>query len=123
MFSYWAKAIGAVLVTIGTAIVGFLTDDVMSPEEWALVVGIAAGAVGVAIVPNFPPGSGIQGALKAVVMATTAGSAALALVISGGLTTAEVWEVIIASLAALGVVTLKGNVGDFRATGHLESPR
>jgi hypothetical protein len=115
----WKKALGTAAVTVAMAVVGWLSDDTMSPEEWMLLISLVAGTALVTVVPNFPPGNGLMGALKAVCMFVAAAFGAAAMLISGGLTVAEVWEMVAAGLLALGFTVVPRNRADFRELGQL----
>lgn len=108
----YKKALGVVLVAVLTAAVAALTDDVISAKEWTVISGIGLSAVGTAVVPNLP--SGIGGYAKTAVTFLVAGVAVLTVVIDGGLTAAEVYEVLLAGLAALGITVAPRNIGDYR---------
>jgi uncharacterized membrane protein YhhN len=108
----YKKAAGVVLVAVLTAAVAALTDNVISPREWTVITGIGVSAVGTAVVPNLP--AGIGGYAKSVVTFLVAGMAVLTVVIDGGLTMAEVYEVVLAGLAALGITVIPRNIGDYR---------
>ena len=110
MLRKYAKAIGAVVVTMLTFVASILTDGV-TDQEWVMIAGTFVSAVGVAVVPELP--SGIAAWAKTVVAALSGGLTVLAVVIIGGLTTQEVIEVIVAALGCRG----RGNrrqEGDFK---------
>lgn len=98
----YAKPIGVVIVAVITAIVAALIDDTISPQEWVVVTGFGLSAIGTAIVPNLP--YGIARYAKGAVTFLVAGAATLAVLIIGGLTVAEVLEVVIAAAASVGIV-------------------
>jgi uncharacterized membrane protein YhhN len=98
----YAKPIGVVIIAVITAIVAALTNNSISPQEWVIVVGVGLSAVGSAIVPNLP--AGIASYAKSIVTFLVAGAATLAVLVVGGLTTAEVLEVLIAAAASVGIV-------------------
>lgn len=108
-----AKAWGQLLVAILAAVYAALTDsstaNAVTTQEWIVVVGTAVGAAGVWVVPNLSVG--IARYAKAIVSFLTAGLPVLYVVIPGGLTQAETLEVVLAGLAALGVVVTVGNKG------------
>lgn len=106
LLSRYAKAVAGVLVTVGAFVASVLTDGI-SPQEWVLIAGTGASAVGVGIVPNLP--SGVAEYAKGFVAFFVAGSTALSVLILGGLTVAEAIEVGVVAFAAIGVTVLKGN--------------
>lgn len=107
----YKKAAGVLLVTVLTAIVSVLTDGITA-REWTVVAGVFLAAFGTGFVPNLPAGPG--GIAKAVTTFLIGGTAVLSVVIAGGLTTAELLEVVIAAFAAVGVTAGVRNVGDHR---------
>lgn len=98
----YAKPTGVVIVAIITAVVAALTDNTISPQEWVVVLGVGLSAIGTAIVPNLP--AGVAAYAKGIVTFLVAGAATLAVLIVGGLTVAEVLEVLIAAAASVGIV-------------------
>ena|ERR1700741_3597809 len=111
MIRKYAKAIGAVVVTVLMFVVSILTDGITA-QEWVMLAGTLVSAIGVAVVPELP--SGIAAWAKTVVTALSGGLTVLAVVITGGLTTTEVIEVVVAALAAIGVVAVVPNKGDYK---------
>lgn len=107
----YRKAVGVLVVTVLTAVASALTDGVTA-QEVTVVVGIGLGAIGASIVPNLP--TGIGGYAKAVVTFLGGGVAVLAVLIDGGLTAAELIEVVIAACAAVGITVGPRNIGDYR---------
>lgn len=101
------KAWAQVAVAIATAIYAALTEDNITTQEWVVIAGIGVGAIGVHIVPNLAWGVGHYA--KGVVSFLTAGLSVLYVVIPGGLTQAEMIEVILAGCAAIGLVVGVGN--------------
>lgn len=112
------KAVGQLVVAVLAAIYAALTDSdtgsSITVHEWIVVVGITVGSFGVWVVPNLE--AGIAKYAKGVVSFLTAGLPVLYVVIAGGLTQAEVIEVVLAGLAAIGFVLVKGNKGYVFAT-------
>lgn len=106
------KAVALVLVGIGTFVASILTDGV-SPEEGALIASVGLSSVGVYVVPELP--LGVASVAKTAVTFLVTGATTLALVIGGGLTGAELLEVILAACAAIGLVATVPNVGDHKA--------
>lgn len=107
MLARYAKALAAVLVAIATAVVAALTDSAFTAQEGVIVAGVGVSAVGVAIVPNLTAGPAAYA--KAAVAFLGAGLGALAVLMVGGLTLAEVLEALIAAAGAVGVVAAVPN--------------
>lgn len=107
----YKKAAGVVLVAVLTAVASVLTDGITA-QEWTVVAGVLLAAFGTAFVPNLPTGPG--GVAKAVTTFLIGGTAVLSVVIAGGLTMAELLEVLIAAFAAVGVTAGARNIGDYR---------
>jgi peptidoglycan/LPS O-acetylase OafA/YrhL len=103
----WLQLLAAVALAIWAALTDDATRDAITPAEWIVVATMAVGAFGVQIVPNLDEGIGKYA--KGVVSFLTAALPALALVIAGGLTTAEVLEVLLVGAAAVGLVVGFGN--------------
>lgn len=101
------KAAAQVAVFVLAAIYAALTDGGIDAQEWLVVIGVGVGSAGVYIVPNLDVGIGRYA--KGVVSFLTAGLPVLHVTIVGGLTTAEVVEVVLAGLAAIGFVTVLPN--------------
>lgn len=107
----YKKAAGVVLVAVLTAVASALTDGITA-REWTVVAGVFLAAFGTGFVPNLPAGAGAVA--KAVTTFLIGGTAVLSVVIAGGLTTAELLEVVIAAFAAVGVTASARNIGDNR---------
>jgi hypothetical protein len=105
----YAKAAAGVLVTVGAFVASVLTDGI-SPQEWVLIAGTGASAVGVGIVPNLP--AGVASYAKGFVSFFVAGTTALSVAILGGLTVAEAIEVGVVAFAAVGVTVLSPNASE-----------
>lgn len=103
------KAWGQLAVAILLAVYAALTDGGIDQQEWIVIAGAGVGALGVYIVPNLDEGVGKYA--KSFVSFMTAGLPVLYVVIPGGLTQAEVLEVVLAGLAAIGLVAGVGNAG------------
>lgn len=103
------KAWGMVLVSALTYVYAALTDGGVDNREWVVVAYTVVGAIGVYIVPNLDAGPGKYA--KSAVAFLTAGLAALQVVVQGGLTTAEMIEVLLAGAAAVGLVAGVKNFG------------
>lgn len=99
----YSKFFAAVVATILSAIVAALTGDgVVSATEWVNVAIAAVGAAGVFAAPNVP------GAryTKAVIAVLAAVLTLLASLIVGGVSGAELMQLVIAGLAAVGVYSV-----------------
>jgi hypothetical protein len=103
----YAKALGAVLVAVVTAVIAALTDNFFTAQEGVVVAGVGVSAVGVAIVPNLA--AGVAAYAKAIVAFLGAGLGAVAVLMAGGLTLAEVLEAVVAAAAAVGIVAAVPN--------------
>lgn len=103
------KAVGMVAVAMLTYVYAALTDGGVDSREWVVVVYTAVGSIGVWVVPNLSEGIGRYA--KAVIAFGTAGLAALQVTIQGGLTQAEVIEVLLAGAAAVGLTAAAENPG------------
>lgn len=95
----YAKSIGMVLMTVVTAIVAAMTDDVVTTAEWINVAILGFGAASVFAAPNVPGAA----YTKTVLAVLTAALTAVASFLTGGITTAEWLQVLVASAAAVGV--------------------
>jgi hypothetical protein len=95
----YAKSAMAVLVTIISAITAALTDNTIDVTEWINVAIAGAGAAAVFAAPNVP------GSLytKAVLAVLTAVLTALVSYVSSGLSMAEIMQLVVVGLGALGV--------------------
>lgn len=113
----WAQLVVAVLAAIYAALTDSDTGSNITTQEWIVIVGTLVGAAGVWVVPNLSEGPARFA--KAVVSFLTAGLPVLYVVVAGGLTTAEILEVVLTGLAALGLVAGVGNKGYVFATKEL----
>ena len=105
----YKKAIVAALGVIVSAFVAaMLGDGVINVNEWANVVILGAGALSVGIAPNVPGAKYTKLLLSAVSAAATV----FLSVFTGGLTSPEFWQIVVAALTALGVYRVP-NQGDF----------
>lgn len=96
----YAKALVAVLITVITAFIAASAgDDVVSATEWVNVAIAGVGAAAVFAAPNVP------GAryTKFVIAAMTAVLTLLASLITGGLTSTEILQLLVAAAGAVGV--------------------
>lgn len=109
VFLQYRKALvaagGVVLSLLVTALAG---DGVINLNEWSNVVVLGTGALGVALAPNVP---GYK-YTKAILAAGAAVASLLVSLYTGGLTTPEVWQLVVAALTAAGVYQTP-NRGDF----------
>lgn len=105
----WAQLAVAVATAVWAALTDSVTGNTVTTQEWVVIAGLAVGALGVYIVPNLDAGVGKYA--KGFVSFATAGLAVLYVVVPGGLTNAEILEVVIAGAAAIGLVVGVGNTG------------
>ena len=110
----WMQLLAAVAAAVWAALTDDATRDAITPAEWIVVATMAVGAFGVQIVPNMD--AGIAKYAKGVVSFLTAALPALALAIAGGLTNAEMIEVLLVGAAAVGLVISFGDKGYVFAT-------
>jgi hypothetical protein len=94
-----AKYIAALVGTVLSAVVGALTDNVITDTEWINVAIAGVGALSVFTAPNIP---GFM-YTKAILAALTAVLQLLVSLISDGLTASEAMQLGLAALTALGV--------------------
>jgi hypothetical protein len=104
-----AKAWALVAVAVLTYVYAALTDGGVDSQEWVVIVYTAVGAIGVYVVPNLSTGVGRFA--KGAVAFLTAGLAALQVAVQGGLTLAELIEVLLAGAAAVGLTVGIRNPG------------
>lgn len=98
--SKYAKFAAIVLATVLSAVTAALAgDSIISPQEWVNVAILGVGAAGVFAAPNVP-GAAYTKSILAVLAAVLT---VLASVIIGGVGTAEIIQMILAALGALGV--------------------
>lgn len=95
----YAKSALAVLVTVVSAIVAAMTDNHVDVGEWINVAIAGVGAAAVFTAPNVP-GSMYT---KSVLAVLTAVLTALVSFITDGLSTAELLQLAVIGLGALGV--------------------
>lgn len=105
----WGQLAVAVLAAIYAALTDSDTGNSITTQEWIVIVGLAVGSAAVWIVPNLD--EGVARYAKTIASFVTAGLPVLYVVIPGGLTQAETIEVVLAGLAAIGFVAVKGNPG------------
>jgi hypothetical protein len=105
----WMQLAMAAVMAIWAALTDTDTANRITTQEWIVIVGLAVGAFGVQIVPNLE--SGVAKYAKGVVSFLTAGLPVLYVVVPGGLTTAELLEVLISGAAAIGLVISTGERG------------
>jgi hypothetical protein len=104
--SRYAKAIVAVVATVLTALVPYLTNsNHLTDAEWVNTVIVGLGAVVVYIAPNLP--GSWSNYTKSIVAALTTGAALLVSAIGAGsfgsVPSAEWIQIILAALGTLGV--------------------
>jgi len=95
----YAKAVAAVVATVLTAVVAALGGGI-SPNEWVNIAIAGVGAASVFAAPNVP-GAQYTKTILAVLAAVLTFLASLAL--GGGLSQADVLQIVIVALGALGV--------------------
>jgi 2-keto-3-deoxy-6-phosphogluconate aldolase len=96
----YAKFVAIVLATVLSALsAALLGDSVISPNEWVNVAILGVGALGVFAAPNVPGAA----YTKSILAVLTAGLTVLASVIIGGVGTAEIIQIVLAGLGAVGV--------------------
>lgn len=105
----WAQLAVAIVAAVWAALTDSATADAVTTQEWIVIAGTGLGAFSVWVVPNLDVGIGHFA--KGIVSFMTAGLPVLYVVIPGGLTQAEVLEVLIAGAAAVGLVVGVGNAG------------
>jgi hypothetical protein len=104
----YAKFIVIVVATILSALSAALVgDNAVIPEEWVNVAILGVGAAGVFAAPNVPGAK----YTKSVLAVLAAGLTVLATVILGGITTAEIIQIVVAGLGALGVYSVPNKPG------------
>lgn len=102
--SKYLKMAGAVLATVLAALVPILgAGNGITADQWINVAIIGVGACAVFAAPNVPGAA----YTKTILAVLTAALTVLVSVISDGLTSAEIIQVALAVLGALGVVGLK----------------
>jgi hypothetical protein len=105
----WAQLAVAVVVAVWAALTDSASGDTITTQEWVVIAGTGIGAFVVWVVPNLDTGIGKYA--KTIASFATAGLSALYVVIPGGLTTAEMLEVLVAGASAIGLVVGVTNVG------------
>lgn len=103
----WMQLLAAVAAAVWASLTDDATRDAITTAEWVVIATMAVGAFGVQVVPNLD--EGIARYAKGVVSFLTAALPALSLVIAGGLTNAEILEVLLVGAAAVGLVVGVGN--------------
>lgn len=93
---FFAIVLATVLSAVSAALVG---DSVISPQEWVNVAILGVGAAGVFAAPNVPGAAYTKTVLAVLAAVLTV----LASVIVGGVGTAEIIQMVLAGLAAVGV--------------------
>jgi peptidoglycan/LPS O-acetylase OafA/YrhL len=102
MISLYAKAILYVALAAVTVLVTALTDNHVSVEELLNLAIVLLGAIVTYLVPNLD--EGVRRYAKGIVACLTAALVALASFLTGGVTLSEWMQVVVAALAAVGVV-------------------
>lgn len=108
--SKYSKFIAVVIATVLSAVsAALLGDNVISPQEWVNVAILGVGAAGVFAAPNVPGAAYTKSVLAVLAAVLTV----LASVIVGGVGTAEIIQMVLAGLAALGVYAVPN-----KSNGH-----
>lgn len=105
-----AIVIAAVLSAISAALIG---DNVISPQEWVNVAILGVGAAGVFAAPNVPGAAYTKSVLAVLAAVLTV----LASVIVGGVGTAEIIQMVLAGLGAVGVYAVPNKVNGQNVLG------
>lgn len=105
----YAKALLAVVAAIISAIVAVLTDNVITPEEWVNVAIAGVGAITIALAANMPAGRWAY--VKFYIAGLTAGLTFLASAITGGLSGAELMQLLVVVLGGAGVFAVSNRAG------------
>lgn len=106
--SKYARFIAIVIATVLSAVSAALVgDSIISPQEWVNVAILGVGALGVFAAPNVPGAE----YTKTILAVLAAGLTVLATVIVGGVGTAELIQIAIAGLGAIGVFAVKQPIG------------
>ena len=109
VFAKYRKAfVGAAGLVLSLVVAALAGDGAIDLNEWANVVILGTGAVSVAIAPNAPGSKYV----KAILAAASAVASLLVSLYTGGLTSPEVWQLVVAALTAAGVYRVP-NQGDF----------
>src|SRR3954469_16203118 len=112
--SKYRKALAAVVATLLSAIVAASTDNVITDVEWINVAVLGVGACAVFTAPNVP-GAPVT---KAILAVLTAILTLLVSPISDGITTAEVLQLLVAGLGAVGVYAVRNEPSSLASPGH-----
>ena len=107
----YAKFALAVIATVLTGMVGAYTDGVITNVEWINVAIVGVGACGVFAAPNVP------GAMytKAIIAVLSAVLAALASFITDGVSQAEMMQLAVIGLGALGIYAVPNRTDEVRS--------
>lgn len=109
VFAKYRKAfVGAAGVVLSLLVAALAGDGVINLNEWANVVVLGTGAVSVGLAANVPGAK----YTKAILAAASAVASLLVSLYTGGLTTPEIWQLVVAGLTAAGVYQIP-NRGDF----------
>lgn len=95
----YRKAVLSIVATVIAGITTALTDNHISDAEWVNIAILGVGAVAVFFGPNTP----FAPYTKTVLAGLTAGLVALQSFITDGLTQTEMYQIVLAVLAAIGV--------------------
>lgn len=98
----YLKAVAAVVATVAAALSGVLTDSVITAPEWINVAILGVGAAGVFTAPNVPGATYTKGILAVL----TGVLVLLSSLITDGITSAEMFQLVVAGLGAVGVIAI-----------------
>lgn len=105
----WSQLVVAIVAAVWAALTDSATGDRITDQEWIVIAGFTVSAFGTWLVPNMD--AGIAHYAKGFVSFMTAGLPVLYVVIPGGLTNAEMLEVLLAGAAAIGLAVGLKNSG------------
>lgn len=109
VFAKYRKAfVGAAGLVLSLVVAALAGDGIINLNEWANVIVLGTGVVSVGIAPNVPGAK----YTKAILAAVSAVASLLVSLYTGGLTSPEVWQLVVAGLTAAGVYQIP-NRGDF----------
>ena len=109
VFAKYRKAfVGAAGVVLSLVVAALAGDGMINLNEWANVVVLGTGAVSVGLAANVPGAK----YTKAILAAASAVASLLVSLYTGGLTSPEIWQLVVAGLTAAGVYQVP-NQGDF----------
>lgn len=120
MLTTYSKSILMIIASAVTVLVAALSDNVVTVPELVNVAIAIVTAVGVYLVPNLD--SGLARYFKFIVALIGAALVSLSSVLTDGVTSAEWLQILLAALAAIGVVIVPNKpIIDGRTTGTITS--